>query len=127
MAKPIVAALLSGLVFPGTGQVLAGRIVRGGLMMIGGTVVLLALVATMFFTVGGAIADMTDQQLESPDRFRLLIDKLNAETSIGLIVMVVALVCLWVFSAVDAWRLAKAGMHQPPDSDAADRTDHQET
>ena len=126
MARPIVAALMSGLVFPGTGQVLSGRVARGGLMMISGTIMLLALVMTMVFIIGGAIAGMSDQQLESPERFGLLIDKLNAETSIGLIVLVLAMVGLWLFSAVDAWRLARAGSVQPPDSNAADMPDRQE-
>jgi TM2 domain-containing membrane protein YozV len=111
MKTAIRAALLSGFVFPGLGQIYLKRYKRGLAMMI---LVLLALgiiIRTVIVSAmeslkaiesGGGIADM--QTISNLAR----IDSVHSGINPNLILLFV--LCCWLFSVVDAYIIAKRGL-----------------
>jgi TM2 domain-containing membrane protein YozV len=111
MKTAVKAALLSGLVFPGLGQIYLKRYKRGLTILI---IVLLALgiiVRTVIVSAmerlkaiesGGGIADM--QTISNLAR----IDSVHSGINLNLILLFV--LCCWLFSVVDAYKIAKRGL-----------------
>jgi TM2 domain-containing membrane protein YozV len=111
MKTAIKAALLSGFVFPGLGQIYLKKYKRGLTMMI---LVLLALgiiIRTVIVSAmeslkaiesGGGIADM--QTISNLAR----IDSVHSGINLNFILLFV--LCCWLFSVVDAYKIAKRGL-----------------
>jgi hypothetical protein len=108
MNKAIKAALLSALVFPGSGQLYLKRYWRGLMMM---TLVVLALAVMIVRATVVALDSLRIMQVDGKAMDVSAISHL-AETSSANIftdntAILVALVVCWVFSIVDAYRIGK--------------------
>ena len=109
MKNALKAALLSCFVFPGLGQIYLKRYKRGLIMMI---IVLLALgiiIRTVIVSAleslkaiesGGGIADM--ETVSNLAR----IDSVHSGINLNFILLFV--LCCWLFSVVDAYRIGKS-------------------
>jgi hypothetical protein len=104
----VKAALLSGIVFPGLGQLYLKRYKRGFAILIAvllclgiiiGTVVASALESLKAIERGGGIADM--ETVSNLAR----IDSVHSAIDINFILLFV--LCCWVFSVVDAYRIGR--------------------
>jgi hypothetical protein len=105
----VKAALLSGIVFPGLGQLYLKRYKRGLAILIAvllclgiiiGTVVASALESLKAIERGGGIADM--ETVSNLAR----IDSVHSAIDINFILLFV--LCCWVFSVVDAYRIGRS-------------------
>jgi TM2 domain-containing membrane protein YozV len=111
MKTAIKAALLSGFVFPGLGQIYLKRYKRGltililvllALGVIIGTVTVSALESLKAIQSGGGIADMeTISNLASID---------SARSGIYLRLILLFVVCYWLFSVADAYKIGKRSL-----------------
>jgi hypothetical protein len=108
MHRSVTAALLSGLVFPGTGQIYLGRRRRGWLFA------LLALAAVLYLAgqlLGPALA-MTDAVRSGalaldPDAIALWLAQ-HGHSANGLHTLAVLVMLLsWIASTIDAWWLGR--------------------
>jgi TM2 domain-containing membrane protein YozV len=111
MKSSIKAALLSGFVFPGLGQIYLNRYTRGltililvlsALCIIIGTVVASALESLKAIQSGGGIADM--QTVSNLAR----IDSVHSAINLNFILLFV--LCCWLFSVLDAYRIGEKGL-----------------
>ena len=111
MKSSIKAALLSGLVFPGLGQIYLKRYTRGltililvlsALCIIIGTVVASALESLKAIQSGGGIADM--QTVSNLAR----IDSVHSGINLNFILLFV--LCCWLFSVLDDYRIGEKGL-----------------
>ena len=111
MKSAIKAALLSGFVFPGLGQIYLKRYTRGltilipvllALGIIIGTVVASALESLKAIESGGGIADM--ETVSNLAR----IDSVHSGINLNFILLFV--LCCWLFSVVDAYRIGEKGL-----------------
>jgi len=100
MNNAIKAALLSGFVFPGLGQIYLKRYKRGLTIMI---LALLALLESLkAIESGGGIADMeTISNLASID---------SARSGIYLKLISLFVLCCWLFSVADAYKIGKRSL-----------------
>ncbi len=108
MSKAIKAALLSGLVFPGTGQIFLQRYMRGIIIMGSAAA---GLVITVAVVIHRAIAilsqlDMPGGVIDIQTISKLAVQASSSNTGIyrGALLLVV---CCWMFSTIDAYRLGK--------------------
>jgi TM2 domain-containing membrane protein YozV len=111
MNNAIKAALLSGFVFPGLGQIYLKRYKRGltimilvllALGLIIRTVIASALESLKAIESGGGIADMeTISNLASID---------SARSGIYLNLISLFVFCCWLFSVADAYRIGKRSL-----------------
>jgi TM2 domain-containing membrane protein YozV len=105
MKTAIKAALLSGFVFPGLGQIYLKRYKRGLTILLGiiiGTVTVSALESLKAIQSGGGIADMeTISNLASID---------SARSGIYLRLILLFVVCCWLFSVADAYKIGKRSL-----------------
>ena len=111
MNSAVKAALLSGFVFPGLGQMYLKRFKRGltimilvllALGMIIRTVVVSALERIKAIESGGGIADM--ETISNLAR----IDSAHGGADLKLILLFV--LCCWLFSVADAYKIGKKGL-----------------
>jgi TM2 domain-containing membrane protein YozV len=111
MKTAIKAALLSGVVFPGLGQIYLKRYKRGlvililvllGFVIIIRTVIVSALESLKEIQSGGGIADM--ETISNLAR----IDSAHSGINLNFILLLVS--CCWLFSAVDAYRIGKRSL-----------------
>jgi len=101
------AALLSGLVFPGLGQLAAGRPWRGLGFGLGTVALLVAVVARVAReTLARMPRDPLDIDAMLPLRLAVEIHRANASFFLW---ATVALVVLWVGSIVEAWYATPEG------------------
>jgi hypothetical protein len=117
MKIEIKAALLSGFVFPGTGQMYLRRYLRGLIMMIFVFVGLASIVAiitsaalerlNIVLTQGGVI-DINDAS-------KLAVAQ-SLQSSTFCKVIFLLIICCWIFSITDAYRIAKRRNTGTPDS-----------
>jgi TM2 domain-containing membrane protein YozV len=111
MKTAIKAALLSGFMFPGLGQMYLKRFKRGftimilvllALGMIIRTVIVSALERLKAIESGGGIVDMeTISNLARID---------SAHGGINLKLILLFVLCCWVFSVADAYKIGKEGL-----------------
>jgi TM2 domain-containing membrane protein YozV len=111
MKTAVKAALLSGFVFPGLGQIYLKRYRRGliililVLLVLGviiGTVTISALESLKAIESGGGIADMeTISNLASID---------SAHSGIYLRFFLLFVLCCWLFSVADAYKIGKRSL-----------------
>ncbi|MGA2332077.1 MAG: DUF6677 family protein [Syntrophales bacterium] len=111
MKIAIKAALLSGLVFPGLGHIYLKRYRRGLAILIPvllclgiiiRTVVVSALESLKAIESGGGIADM--ETVSNLAR----IDSVHSGINLNFILLFV--LCCWLFSVVDAYKIGKKGL-----------------
>jgi TM2 domain-containing membrane protein YozV len=111
MKTAIKAALLSGFMFPGLGQIYLKRYKRGlailipvvlGFVIIVGKVIASAMESLEAIQSGGGIADMeTISNLARID---------SAHSGIKLNVILLLVLCCWLFSVVDAYKIGKRSL-----------------
>jgi TM2 domain-containing membrane protein YozV len=112
MKLAIKAALLSGFVFPGLGQIYLKRYKRGLAILISvllaigiiiRTVIVSALESLKAIESGGGIADMeTVNNLARID---------SVHSGINLKFILLFVLCCWLFSVVDAYKIGHEGLH----------------
>ena len=111
MNTAVKAALLSGFVFPGLGQMYLRRFKRGftimilvllAIGMIIRTVIVSALERLKAIESGGGIADM--ETISNLAR----IDSVHSGINLKLILLFV--LCCWLFSVADAYKIGKKGL-----------------
>jgi hypothetical protein len=105
MQPRLRAVLLSGLVFPGAGQLANGE--RGKGLLLGGITVVLALGVSVL--VASVVLSGMPTEIDSLDVG--LIQERVHETLTGssrsITLLVVLLLLVWAYAVVDAWRGAK--------------------
>jgi TM2 domain-containing membrane protein YozV len=108
MKSPVKAALLSGLVFPGLGQIYLKRYMRGltiiipvilGLTFIIGMATVGALESLKKIKIEGGNADM--------DTIVNLATTYSTPNAIYSDIIFVFIACCWLFSVIDAYRIGK--------------------
>ena len=100
--RPWRPVLLSGLVFPGLGQLVSGQPVRGGLFALGSLVVVVALVRRVAReTLARLPTDPAEIDPLLPFR---LAHEIHRENAAFFLWITFTLVVLWAGSIVDAWR-----------------------
>jgi TM2 domain-containing membrane protein YozV len=108
MKSPVKAALLSGLVFPGLGQIYLKRYMRGltiiipvilGLMLIIGMATIGALEILKKIQAEGGNTDM--------DTILNLATTYSTPNAIYSDIIFLFIACCWLFSVIDAYRLGK--------------------
>ena len=116
--RPWRSVLLSGLVFPGLGQLMSGHPVRGLAFAAGSLVAVVALVRRV---AGETLARLpTDpDQIDPLLPFRLA-HEIHRDSADFFLWVTLALVALWAGSVVDAWRTS-AGVREPRRSSAPPR------
>ncbi len=109
MNAAVKAALLSGFVFPGAGQMHLKRYGRGLIMMM---LVLLGLIIIVVKAVGSALEGLKTLQVGgSPDMNA--ISNIATTSSKNILTdywpISLLIVCCWIFSVIDAYRIGKRG------------------
>jgi len=108
MNRAVKATFLSGLVFPGAGQIFLERYLRGILFIVP---VLIGLVIIMFLATSTAITLVPQLNLEKgmPDIQTLfaLAHEATPSNSLCYRWCLAIIVGCWLFSSIDAWRLGK--------------------
>jgi len=109
MNKAIKAALLSGLVFPGSGQMYLKRYWRGLIMM------LLVLSGLIILVAGATVTALeTLKTLQIGDKAADMnaISNIAATSTTNIFTdywpISLFMVCCWIFSVIDAYRLGKS-------------------
>jgi TM2 domain-containing membrane protein YozV len=113
MTKSLKAALLSGLVCPGLGQIFLHRYRRGIILI---ALVLAGFTCIIVTAMGTALALMQQLELQGEAIDIATISRLAAQSTtsastlmyIGLFVIV----CCWLFAILDACWIGKAGADQ---------------
>jgi len=101
--EPWRAVLLSGLVLPGLGQLVSGRVWRG-LGFAAGTIVLLAAVVLRVIRETARLLPEDEASLLDPALpFRLAV-RVQQENAGFFLWTTIALIALWIGSILDAWR-----------------------
>lgn len=108
MKSPVKAALLSGLVFPGLGQIYLKRYIRGLIIIIP---VILGLTLIIGMATIGALESLKKIQIEGGNADMDTILNLAATYSKPNVVyseiIFLFIVCCWLFSVIDAYRIGK--------------------
>lgn len=98
MKKNVTAALLSGLVLPGVGQLYRGRRMKGGILLLLVTILLLAFVMVMASTVREF---MEAARLHGEPDEALLAGILSRRAPAALL-LAGGFFCTWIYGIVDA-------------------------
>jgi hypothetical protein len=109
--KPEVkAALLSGLMFPGLGQMYLKRYLRGLILMM---LAFLGIAAIVAVAVAGALESLKALSLEGGTADLNALANLAAASSKSRDIYINAgyllIACCWVFSVIDAYIIGKSG------------------
>lgn len=113
MKTEFKAALLSGLVFPGLGQIYLKRYLRGIIIIM---LVLLGLSIVIGIATVGALESLKTIQSEGGTVDMKTISNLAASSTAysmhkgiyyGVIFLFIA--CCWIFAVIDAYRIGKRG------------------
>lgn len=102
--------VLSGLVFPGLGQVALKHYMRGALLMLTVTVGLIIMVAEAARTALDALAriDLYNGTIDLDEIMRAAVQALNHSHTGVYMFSLFLILFAWLFSAVDAYRLGKS-------------------
>ncbi len=106
MKKHWGAALLSGLVLPGTGQVLNRQYLKGGILIGTVTVLFLCLLVKVLVDLNRAFQSIPDLQ-RSSDLLSQLRPAMAEQDHTVLWILLGMLFILWIFSIVDAFVVGK--------------------
>ncbi|MFL6657493.1 MAG: hypothetical protein ACJ8GW_05435 [Massilia sp.] len=104
MQRPLKAALLSALVFPGVGQLYLGRRLPGALFVLG-TLASVAYVVRTLATQFGPLLDEVQSGRMEPDAL-LILEKVHAiseQGASGANTGIMLMIALWLASTVHAW------------------------
>ncbi len=109
MKKSIKAALMSGLIFPGTGQIHLKRFRRGIVIML---LVLSGISAIVWMATVRALAvlENIERQLNQSDMVAMSNHSLlssSGHESTYYNILVLFIVCCWLFSIIDAYRIGE--------------------
>ena len=94
----VKAALLSGFVLPGLGQLYKGARVKGGIMVV---LVNVFLLAALYLVMKGMGELLVTARLSGMDAARQVVDRLG-QTSPAVRYLMAAFFALWAYSFVDA-------------------------
>ncbi|MEN8200856.1 MAG: hypothetical protein ABFR63_12370 [Thermodesulfobacteriota bacterium] len=117
MSNALKGLLFSAFIFPGAGQILLARYRRGFLFFV------LAFVGGIFCVTGmvrQAVVVLQDlaargEVINTPKVMSIVADISNYTSSLMVKVSFLILVCCWLVSVVDAWRIGrKIDMEQQP-------------
>ena len=104
----IKAALLSGLVFPGLGQIYLKQYLRGLVMMV---LVLSGVVVIVAIATAAALESLNAIRIQGETIDMNTISNLaaahSAQNSIYYKVILLLIACCWIFSIIDAYRTGK--------------------
>jgi Family of unknown function (DUF5683) len=108
MKSPVKAALLSGLVFPGLGQIYLKQYLRGLTIIIP---VMLGLTLIIGMATIGALENLMKIQAEGGnvdmDKILDIAFTYSKSNAIYSEVIFLFIVCCWLFSIIDAYRIGK--------------------
>src|SRR3972149_9543140 len=106
MNTAIKAALLSGLVFPGSGQIYLKRYWRGLIMML---LAGLSLVVIIVMAAGAALEGIKAMQIEGKAADLNAMAKMAARSSTDTAsnYWIIFIVGCWIFSVIDAYKIGK--------------------
>ncbi len=111
MKSPFKAALLSGLVFPGLGQIYLKRYMRGLTIIIP---VILGLMLIIAMAVIGALEGLKKIQIEGGnadmDTILNLAVTYSKPSAVHSEIIFLFIVCCWLFSVIDAYRIGKRNL-----------------
>ncbi|MFH0813675.1 MAG: hypothetical protein V2A69_12685 [Pseudomonadota bacterium] len=104
----IKAALLSGFVFPGLGQLYLKRYLRGLFIMM---LVLLGLIIIVGIATVGALESLNAIQIQGGtvdmNTISNLVTTHSTQTGICFRVIFLFIACCWIFSVIDAYKIGK--------------------
>ena len=98
MKKKYFSALLSGVLYPGAGQIANKHYIRGGIIIILATAFF---VGFMFIFVKGYIAAFNDKEIFYMTVFDFLLEGLK-RSGRPLVLSFLGLVVVWIYAIVDA-------------------------
>ncbi len=108
MKSPVKAALLSGLVFPGLGQIYLKRYMRGLTIIIP---VILGLILIIGMATVGALESLKKIQAEGGnadmDTILNLATTYSAPNTVYAKIIFLFIACCWIFSVIDAYKIGK--------------------
>lgn len=108
MKPEIKAALLSGCVFPGFGQIYLKRYRRGLFFII---LVLLGVIVVAGIAAGEALKSLKTVQLKGGEVDVNAISNIAmgslAQTGAYVAVLLLLIACCWIYSVIDAYRIGK--------------------
>jgi len=102
MKRSLIAPLVSGLVLPGTGQVLNRQPIKGIALIAGTTVLFLLMLLKVLVDLNRVFQTMPDLRPD-PEIIRKLANAMSQQDHTYLMVLVILLLCVWIFSIVDAY------------------------
>ena len=109
MHRSVTAALLSGLVFPGTGQIYLGRRRRGWLFVLLALAALLYLTTQMLEPVLALADEITNGTLAlDPAAIALRLEQRGQSANPLHTLAVLVLLLSWIASTIDAWWLGRS-------------------
>lgn len=118
MKENIKAALLSGLVLPGLGQIFRGRRLKGGILVLLVTVLLLA----ALFVLASVFRDLLHAaRLAGGMDGAMLAERLRAWAPSALL-MGIAFLCLWCYAVADA--LLDSGKGKEASTEMGEKENH---
>ncbi len=109
MNKPMKAALLSGLVFPGVGQVYLKRYARGLIMMLLSMVLLIVIVVKVLAAALEAVGTLPVSGQPDMSAISNIAASSSAKIIGGLGLLFYPLLACWIVSIIDAYRAGKDG------------------
>ncbi|MBI4775048.1 MAG: hypothetical protein HY788_12875 [Deltaproteobacteria bacterium] len=102
MKRRLISPLVSGLVLPGTGQVLNRQPIKG-IALIAGTTVLFLLILMKVLVDLNRVFQTTPDLSPDPQIIQKLASAMSEQDHTYLMVLVILLLCVWIFSIVDAY------------------------
>lgn len=98
MKDTVKAALLSALVLPGVGQLYRGKLLKGGLMVVVVTILIIATLIYAAFAVQGVFHALNTPAQVPVDPSAAMLGRLKP----GLRWIGAAFICLWIYGVADA-------------------------
>ena len=102
MKRRLISPLVSGLVLPGTGQVLNRQPVKGIALIASTTMLFLLILLKVLVDLNRAFQTMPDLRPD-PQIVKELASAMAQHDHTYLMVLVIMLLCVWIFSIVDAY------------------------
>lgn len=109
MNQSTKAALLSGLVFPGVGQISIGHIKRGWFIIAAVCLYLYLIISEIIHEMYSAIAKMQESGsvMDAQAVSKMTSDVMSFSANTYLNIVLVLLIVTWVVSVIDAYLLGK--------------------
>ncbi len=104
MARALVAALLSGLIMPGLGQLFNRQFKRGGLIIAGMSVLVVSLSVALFMSLRRAVLAFGDDLPPESERWSALAEMASSQDQTAVLVVLGLMAAMWLFAVIDAVR-----------------------